>query len=267
MTLIVGVKCSDGIVVGADSTATYSTQLGQQSTIRQDTITKLHIASEKLVVGVSGPVSLSQFYGDEVDAYLRAKGFKIAWRNVADAKTDLAQKFWKHAGPMWEKAGIVSRTVGPAAMVECNHASAVAFAIEETPHLIQFSTQCNGEEVTQELPFVAIGSGQPPADTFLAFIRRIFWPSGLPSLTDGQVATIWTLDEVIKSTPGGIGGEVKVVVLKKSAKGHWKCEFLSDEEMDTHRRMIADVENGMLEAMRPKLEAPPTPIPEPPAAE
>lgn len=264
MTLIVGVKCSDGIVLGADSTATYSTQFGQQSTIRQDTVTKLHIASEKLVVGVSGPVSLSQFYSDELDGCLSEKGFKIAWKSVADAKTDLSKRFWKHAGPMWDRAGVVARTVGSAAMIECNHASAVAFAIGETPCLIQFSTQCNGEEVTQELPFVALGSGQPPADTFLAFIRRIFWPtgSGLPSLTDGQVATIWTLDEVIKSNPGGVGGEVKVVVLSKNNKGHWKCEFLSSEEMDTHRRMIADVEKGMLEAMRPKTTPPPTPIPE-----
>ena len=55
MTLIVGVKCSDGIVLGADSSATYTTQLAQQLTIRQDTVTKLHIASEKIIVSVFWP--------------------------------------------------------------------------------------------------------------------------------------------------------------------------------------------------------------------
>lgn len=33
--------------------------------------------------------------------------------------------------------------------------------------------------------------------------------------------------------------------------------------LDTHRRMIAEVENGMLKAMKPKIETPPSPIPEP----
>ena len=106
MTLIVGVKCSDGIVLGADSTATLGIPLGG-STIRQDTVTKLHIASGKLVIGVSGPVSLSQSYSDEIDAYISLKGLKITWKNVAEAKAELVKLLWKHAKPAWERAGVV----------------------------------------------------------------------------------------------------------------------------------------------------------------
>lgn len=251
MTLIVGVKCSDGIVLGADSVATYATQLGQPI-IRQDTVTKLHITSGKIAVAVSGPISLSQNYSDEMDSYIQTKGNKVNWRNTAEAKTEISRMFWKHAGPAWEKASVVAKAVGGAAHVECLHSSATAFAIGDEPHLIQFSMQCNAEEVTQDLPFVALGSGQPPADTFLAFIRRIFWPLGLPSLIDGQIATIWTLDEVIKTNPGGVGGEVKVVLLRKDEKSsHWKCSELSVDEIDTHRQLITDIENRMRTAMEP----------------
>lgn len=57
MTLIVGIKCSDGIVLGADGAATYGV-LGQQ-TIRQP-VKKLKILESCIVVGVSGPIGLGQ---------------------------------------------------------------------------------------------------------------------------------------------------------------------------------------------------------------
>lgn len=266
MTLIVGVKCSDGIVLGADSTATYTTQLGQQHTIRQDTATKLHITLNKIVIGVSGPIGLSQSYSDEIDNYIKGTGSKISWRTAQDAKSKISELFWKHARVAWERAETVAKVVGPgAALSECNHSSAAAFAIGDEAHLIQFSTQCHGEEVTQDLPFAALGSGQPLADPFLAFIRRIFWPTGLPSLLDGQVATVWTLEQVIKAHPGGVGGSVQVVVLKKNDKGAWSCDALSEEEINNHRQNISDIERRMREAA-PTLaaEVPPIPTPENP---
>ncbi len=63
MTLIVGLKCSDGIVLGADGAATLGV-MGHQ-TARQTT-KKLTILSESVVVGVSGPVGLAQRVAGEV---------------------------------------------------------------------------------------------------------------------------------------------------------------------------------------------------------
>jgi ATP-dependent protease HslVU (ClpYQ) peptidase subunit len=57
MTLIVGIKCRNGIVMGADGAATLGA-LGQQ-TIRQET-EKLDILENRIIVGVSGPVGLGQ---------------------------------------------------------------------------------------------------------------------------------------------------------------------------------------------------------------
>ena len=268
MTLIVGVKCQEGIVLGADSTATYATPLGQP-TIRQDTATKLHIATDtspKLAIAVSGPISLSQSYCDEVDAYVRGHGNRITWRNIQQAKTQLTEMFWKHAGPTWQRGAVVAGVIGQAAAIkECGHHTATMFAIDDVPHLIQFSAHCNPEEVTQDLPFVSLGSGQLSADPFLAFIRRIFWPTGLPPLLDGKIATIWTLDEVIKHTPGGIGGNVRVSVLEKDRNNHWKCSELTQEEIDDHREALDETEKRMRE--RPPQAAEPLPEPEPAAAQ
>ena len=244
MTLIVGVKCSDGIVLGADSKATYATTTGQ-STISQDTATKLHIGNNRIVIGVSGPIGLGQTYSAEIDAYLAQNAQQVKWKSVEQAKTELSQRFWKHAEVCWQRAAVTAGVIGQqAAYMQCLHSTAVAFEIGDEPHLVTFSHQCAAEEVTKDLPFAAIGSGQPQADPFLAFIRRIFWPSGLPTLTDGELACIWTLSEVIKHSPGGVGGAIQVVVLTKE-KSKWKAYELSKPDIDTHLQALAEMEAEM----------------------
>lgn len=249
MTCIVGVKCDQGAVLGADTSATYGTQLGQQQTIRQDTATKLFVACNQVALGVSGPISLSQDYCSEIETYLRGKGNRVRWKAIDEAKAELSKSFWKHAGPAWERVSVVAKTVGPgAAMIEANHATLVALPIADCAHLIQFSTQCLAEEVTGDLPFVSIGSGQPIADPFLAFLRRVFWPSALPSLLDGQLATVWTMDHVIRVNAGGVGGNIQLVVLKRDASGrNWICEMIPAEEVEEHRRSVGNIERKMAE--------------------
>ena len=63
MTLIVGILCSDGVVVAADGAATLGS-LGN-STVRQE-VKKLDVISGKIIVGVSGPVGLGQKLKDKI---------------------------------------------------------------------------------------------------------------------------------------------------------------------------------------------------------
>jgi hypothetical protein len=100
------------------------------------------------------------------------------------------------------------------------------------------------------LPFFALGSGQASADVFLAFIRKIFWPRELPSLSEGELATIWTLDEIKRQIPGFVGGETKVATLKQSENGKWKVFSLSEDDIITHRQGIIAIEGTMPEAAK-----------------
>jgi 20S proteasome alpha/beta subunit len=52
VTIIVGVKCSDGVVIGADSVATSST--GAQNVMQIESNDKLKIFGGKVIVGASG---------------------------------------------------------------------------------------------------------------------------------------------------------------------------------------------------------------------
>ena len=64
MTLIVGFKCSDGIVMGADGAATFG-NLGQ-GIIRQP-IKKLEIIGNYTILGISGKVGLGQMFKAELE--------------------------------------------------------------------------------------------------------------------------------------------------------------------------------------------------------
>ena len=52
MTLIIGIKCKDGIVLGADGAATLGA-MGQRTILQP--MKKLEIISSAMVLGVSGP--------------------------------------------------------------------------------------------------------------------------------------------------------------------------------------------------------------------
>lgn len=232
MTLIVGIKCADGVVLGADSASTYVTALGQQHK-------KLDIIGADVVFGLSGPVGLGQSYKDEIASFIRTKGNRAPWKSIGQAKQFLTEAMWKHAGPAWDRARIVAQTTGPqAVMQDCAAQTVAAFPVGDEPCLVQFTPQCQPEEATADLPFLSIGSGQPVADPFLAFIRRIFWPQQSPSLNDGILATLWTITHTIHAQPGGVAPPIRIVTLKKSKNNKWKAEELSDGELGEHQQKM-----------------------------
>src|SRR5690348_17333159 len=135
MTIIIGIKCADGIVLGADSLATYSTGLGGQPTIKQQTSKKLHIIGEQIVLGVAGPVGLGQSYYNAIEAIVKQKQNQRLWTSIAQARGALRGALWPYAKEAWEAAAVVAQTVGPqAAHGEANHASLVAYIVGDTPY-------------------------------------------------------------------------------------------------------------------------------------
>ncbi len=145
---------------------------------------------------------------------------------------------WKHVEPEMKAAQVAIPIVGHAvASQSAVCATIVAMPIAQQPCLFQFDQQGSPEEATANLPFVSIGLGQPIADLFLAFLRRIFWPSKLPTLPEGIFAVLWTLDHAIKTAPGGISEPIQLVALDHSS-GTWKARELTEGELQEHKEAI-----------------------------
>ena len=70
MTLVIGVRCKDGVVIGADSIATYASADGRL-TVEQEIDSKISIVDDNMIFASSGAVGLSQEVLDYVRGYWR----------------------------------------------------------------------------------------------------------------------------------------------------------------------------------------------------
>jgi ATP-dependent protease HslVU (ClpYQ) peptidase subunit len=260
MTLIIGLKCSDGIVVGSDGAATLGNIAGLRTVIQP--VPKLAIIRDKMIVGVSGPVGLGQLFCDRVDEVCN----DLRDDRGPEVCRKLRQAFLKDAEITLKVAALCTQIMGPSAQVGALHQTLVALATRGMPLLIQFDYQCAPEMATDDLPFVAIGSGQNIADPFLAFLRHVFWKDHLPNIPEGGFAVMWTLIHAIRTAPGGIAEPIHLAVLQMEGTQP-SARLLSDKELREHRVMVEEVEgylNSFPKSLQPgEHEAEP---PSPPVA-
>lgn len=259
MTLIIGFKCSDGIVVGADSGATMGDISGLH-TIMQP-MSKLQLVSDKALLGVSGPVGLGQLYFDCVNRTHN----EFRSLDIATICRKLRDKFREDAEIALRMAAMAAQVLGASARAGAITTTLVALAARDGPHLVQFDCECCPEVATNELPFVSIGSGQLIADPFLAFLKRIFWKDRLPSVSDGIFAVVWTLEHALDTAPGGIAPPIDIGVLQMEGSQP-KARLLSEVELQEHREMRTQAEAHIKkfeELLRPTGEE--SEPPQPPA--
>lgn len=248
-------------MLAADSAATYG-NLGR-STIVQTSATKLTPIAGTLIVGMSGPVGFSQRYVETVDGLWRSNQF--ASLAPAAAMVLLANHLKALIGSEVQLMVEFAKVLGPAAASSVMCSTLVAMPIADEARLFQFDHQGSPEEATESLPFVAIGSGEPIADPFLAFLRRVFWPTGLPTVSDGTLTAVWTLDHAIRTNPGGVGGQIHVLILE-TANGGWGVRELEDSQVQEHTQMIQLAEDRLRtfrDVLIPGSNEEPVPMPPP----
>ncbi len=254
MTLIIGIKCSDGIVMGADGAATFGS-LGQQ-TIRQET-KKLDIIENRVIVGTSGPIGLGQRIKSEIQALWTDGRQNLGAQKPAEAMRIVREALWqKHLNLEMQVAQVTAGVIGQQlALQSALSQTVVCLPLNGVSRLIQFDHQGAPEEAMDTLPFVAIGSGQSIADPFLAFLRRLFWCDCLPTLNDGIFSTLWTLEHAIKTNPGGVSDPKQIIVLEKAqnysprnpTNQMWKPRELQEEEFLEHMEAIKAHEEHLID--------------------
>jgi len=102
MTLIIGIKCKDGIVMGSDGAATLGAM--GQSTIVQP-FRKLETISNTIILGVSGPVGIGQIFKGVIKKLWDEEKFK-GKKESYEAMEILSKSLWEHLKPEFQKASI-----------------------------------------------------------------------------------------------------------------------------------------------------------------
>jgi len=238
MTLIIGIKCRDGVAVGADSAATLGNPIGLSTVIQP--MAKLNVIRDSAILATSGPVGLAQLHVDSVDGRwnsLREADAAAACRSLRDALRPDVEVCLK-------MSSLAASIMGQGARTPVVHSSVLAIAPKRRPLLIQFDYHCNPEVATDDLPFVSIGSGQPIADPFLAFLRHTFWKDRLPCLSEGILAIVWTLTHAIRTATGGIAGPIQAATL--TIRGTQpEARLLTHEEIEEHSLNVGEAEKHL----------------------
>jgi 20S proteasome alpha/beta subunit len=215
MTVLVGVKCKGGVVIGADSATTFAS--GQFRTIEQ-TGKKIHVIADKILVAGTGELGLGQRFCAQVKAAHDGSHFKGQRTDVGRTLCAMGvNDFAQTKAPMGAYGALV------------------AFPLNNAFELCEFQvSNFQPEFKTDDIWYVSMGSGQPIADPCLGFIRQAFWNDGMPSVEDGVFAVVWTLAQAIKLNPGGINAPMQVGVLTNNHNGKAHAHLLNDDEIAQH---------------------------------
>ena len=245
MTIIIGVLCQDGVVVGTDSSATFTAS--RVRTIEQP-CKKIEIIDDHIIITGTGQIGLGQRFYEIVDVFWNKKSFRD--KSAVQACKELCELAYKDFGSTGVSKG--------------SYGSLLAFAANEEFNLCEFSENDFQPELkTENIWYVAMGSGQNIADPFLGFIRRVFWKNTPPKVNGAIFCVTWALSHTIDLNPGGIKGPSQIAILEMTSNGY-RARFLSDAEITEHEDNINAAEE-YLEKYKEILEdKSDKKIPEPP---
>jgi 20S proteasome alpha/beta subunit len=235
MTAIVGLRCNNGIVIGTDSSATFSAPCGGTqsiSTIEQK-IEKTVIIGEHIIVAGTGSVGLGQRFCDIVQS---------AWNRNQFSEKPYSQS---QKEPYIEIGKILSGTMindlASTAAPKGNFGALVGFPCQNKFHLCEFlADDFQPEFKTNNLWYVSMGSSQPITDPFLALMREIFWEDKPPNLNEGIFAAYWALEHAINVNPGGVNGPIRMAVLERDKKEKIVARLLDDSELEEHKEYVQE---------------------------
>ena len=245
MTIIIGVLCQDGVVVGTDSSATFG--VSRVHTIEQP-CKKIEIIDDHIIITGTGQIGLGQRFSEIVGRFWKEKGFRD--KSAVQACRELCALAYND---------FISTNVSKG-----SYGSLLAFSANEKFNLCEFSIDDFQPELkTENIWYVAMGSGQNIADPFLGFMRRVFWKNTPPNINGAIFSVAWALNHTIDLNPGGIKGPSQIAILEYTNNGY-RARILSDAEIADHEDNINAAEE-YLEKYKEILEdKSDKKIPEPP---
>lgn len=214
-------------MIGADSAVSFAN--GRMPTIEQP-FEKINIIDDNLIMVFTGPVGLGQRFSQIVTEANKQHLF-----SNAKSPLDIGKILSANAVRDFQSTGAPGD----------EYASMVAFHHGGMHYLVEFDDHGFQPELkSDQIWFCSQGCVQTLTDSFLAFLKSVFWPDSRPNLSDGIFAVKWTLDNAVAFNPGGVNLPVRIAVLHKDGS-KFIARQLTDDELEEHIQNI----NGAKEAL------------------
>jgi hypothetical protein len=271
LTVIIGILCEDGVVIGSDSSATYGPS-PMVRTIEHESL-KIEILRGNVITATTGAIGLAQRFRDEAERFfgiiqaphipvgpppgfpvgmimqtpmqqalsrIPAGEIPLSLLSTVDIGTTLSElviaNFRRTASVLqanqgWGLGGLVAFSNSEPQLLEFD-------AIQFHPEVKGSPDPMRGDRVWRA---ASMGSGQMLADSFLAHAYRLLFGDRVPRIDRAKLAVSWALDHVIRYNTGGIGGKQQMAVLEKAVDNEWRASHVLDTDGEL-RQAISDLE-------------------------
>lgn len=223
MTAIVGILCNDGVVIGTDSSSTFST--GREKTIEQPS-EKISIVGNQIIIAGTGQIGLGQRFEEVVCNAWEKKVFQ-------DTPMQIAKKLCANCKQDFSSTGAFQGAYG----------ALVAYPAKGKTCLCEFAVSDFQPEMktADRIWYCSMGSGQNITDPFLAFMRSVFWVDGKqPNVQEAVFATAWALEHVVDCNPGGVDAPISIAILQGRV-----ARRIKEEELIETREHIDEAKNRL----------------------
>jgi len=252
MTVLVGVRCRDGIVIGSDSAVTYSPIADPNFfTAEAPNARKVYVVHNEIVVATTGEVGLGQRLVQLLNEALRDQNQRNNFLNAPP----------ENAG-IWISENVTAnfkRTLATWAR-SYDMGALIGVVVQNEPRLYWFDGMNFRPELVGErdaaghfctLPVITHGGGQRLADPFILHAHRVlFGEDHFPDVAQGRLLVAWTLDHVIRYNVGGVGGASYIVALERN-NGTWHAGEVNQDEI---KQSVKDIENHIRNYGKPETE-------------
>ena len=258
MALIIGIHCSDGVVIGTDSAAASDPLAPTASREFQQ---RIAIIDDRVIVAGTGAVGLGQRFTAITGQHWASKGLQN--KSAVEIGKMLSESALEDFG----QTGI--DPLRPSGNQPEDYGALVAIPCGQGPALLAFPAVGFQPEVkTDGLWYAAMGSARNVADPLLGFVRITFWESHAPpSCQEGIFAATLVLKLGCALYPGGVAEPVQMAVLRPQPgrKGRLLAHRLTEDELSEHEQSMEQAIRhfrGYRETFRGKgRQVPSLPIP------
>lgn len=258
MTVLVGVLCSDGAVIGSDTQMTSLNGMGLPTT--QDTGRKLHVYSRgEAVLGYTGDFGeFQRLTGVLQKAVNHISDKQSSIEEITDVVHQILPSAFvsKVKGAARAIQEATERTVTNEeayailqSLADRSGGGFLALILNDNPAIVGFDGLSCYSLSAGDRVAVAMGSGSEVASPFLSFIRRVLWRNELPSVDDATVGVLWVIRHAIQYAGIGVGGRPEIAVLRKLSD-RWTPSLLGNEQMKQLEGKVSDIESRVTGAAR-----------------
>jgi hypothetical protein len=268
MTVIVGISCSDGVVIGSDSTMVAGRVTTGYTIERQSDVLKIEVIGNDIITAVTGAMGLAQRFNDQVAATVKQlrEPYQVPQQFVpgfGPINCTRLQKMLMLLGTVPQNSVPydvlspveIGRIISQSTIDDFQRTQSawqlqpnvgwglgalLAFVHADKPHLIdfdpvQFHPEMRGQpdplrgDLDRNWRCVSWGAGQKLADPFLAHVYDLIFGKKTPTVSRAKLVVAWTIAHVSAYNVGLVGGTLQLAILEK-IDGKWSARHADPGE-------------------------------------